>query len=264
MALRRRRHTADASLSKRFGPGFDGRQTMEDKNPRDDELWDVCRALPSDWEPHGKRKWPGRPESRPDCAGCRWFAELFRTRPDWEACANPESPRAGLLTFREQGCWQFEPEEERSQPAIRPAQCDYLRRFETFLRGQAAEFMREEIRRANDSSPGDGPYLPTPRQIRQTPLFIVVRRLLRHADEDFRRPAFDAMAARARKDSRRYWESARRYWARTVGEGVSGIRMPENVREVEDKFWGCLNATISEALGGPGSRPAKKKHKKAG
>ena len=139
-----------------------------------------------------------------------------------------------------------------------------MRRFETFLREQAAEFMREEIRRANAPSSDEQPRAPTPRQIRQTPLFIAARRLLRHADEDFRRLAFDAMAARARKDSRRYWESGRRYWARTVGEGVSGIRMPENVREVEDKFWGCFNATITEALGGPGSRPAKKKHKKAG
>ena len=89
------------NLSTQCGPGFDGRQKMEDKNPRDDELWDVCQTLPSDWEPRGQRKWLGKPEARPDCAACRWFAERFRTRPDWGACANPESPRAGLLTFRE-------------------------------------------------------------------------------------------------------------------------------------------------------------------
>jgi hypothetical protein len=139
-----------------------------------------------------------------------------------------------------------------------------MRGFETFLREQAAEFIREEVRRANDPSPEEEPHAPTPRQIRQSPLFAVVRRLLRHADEDFRRPAFGEMAAKARKDARRYWESARCYWARAVGEDRSGIRMPENVREVEDKFWACVDAAINEALRGRESKAVKKRQEQAG
>ena len=102
---------------------------MESGNPSDEELWDVCRKLPSDWEPHGQRKWHGRREARPDCDTCRWFAELFRTSPDWGVCVNFESPRRGALTFREQSCWEHEPEKERRQ-ATGPTRCEFMRRFE--------------------------------------------------------------------------------------------------------------------------------------
>jgi hypothetical protein len=139
-----------------------------------------------------------------------------------------------------------------------------MRGFEKFLREEAADFIREEVRKANDPFPDEEPPAPTPEHTRQAPLFVVVRRLLRHADEDFRRPAFDAMAERARKDTRRHWEFARCCWARTVGEKISEIRLPENMRELEDGFWGRVDATISEALEGRGSRPAKKKRKRAG
>jgi hypothetical protein len=124
-----------------------------------------------------------------------------------------------------------------------------MRRFEAFLRERAAAFISDQVRRANDPSPEDEPPAPTLRQFGQTPLFAVVRRLLRHADDDFTRTAFDAMTARARKDSRRYWEFARRYWARVVGD-VSEIRLPLNMREVEEKFWKHVDATIAEALRG--------------
>ena len=116
---------------------------MEAGNPSDEELWEACRRLPSDWEPVGQRKWHGRREDRPDCDTCRWFAELFRTSPDWGTCTNPESERAGLLTFREQGCWQHEPGKERRYRAARPARCDFMRGFEAFLREQAAAFIKE-------------------------------------------------------------------------------------------------------------------------
>jgi hypothetical protein len=237
-------------------------QAMEASDER--ALWEAYRKLPSDFEPHGQRRWPGKLEERPDCATCRWFMGLFRTWPDWGACANPESPRAGLLTFREQGCWEHEPEKERRRcQAARSARCDFMRGFERFLREQAADFIKEEVRKANDPSPDEGPSAHAPEHIRQAPLFVVVRRLLKHADEDFRRPAFDAMTARARKDTRRHWEFARRYWAR-MGIDISKIRLPENVRELEDGFWGRVDETIREALRGRGLRSAKKKRKRAG
>src|ERR1017187_10405280 len=152
---------------------------MEAGNPSDEQLWEACRRLPSDWQPHGQRQWYGKREERPDCDTCIWFAELFHTSPDWGTCANPESERAGLLTYREQGCWQHEPEKERRYQATRSARCDFMRRYEMFPREQAAEFIKQEVRKANDPMPDEEPS-PTSEHIRQTPLSVVVRRLLRH------------------------------------------------------------------------------------
>jgi hypothetical protein len=237
---------------------------MQARNPSDEELWEACRRLPADWEPSGERKWHGRREARPDCDTCRWFVELLRTSPDWGACANPESERAGLLTYREQGCWQHEPQRGTSNDMNCPARCDFIRGVEAFLREQAASFIKEEVRRANDPLPDLDPPSPTPEATRETPLSVVVRRLIRHADEDFRRSAFDVMAANARRDSRRFWEFARCYWARTVGVDISGIRLPENMRELENEFWQRVDSSFAEVLGGQGAGPAKNKRKRAG
>ncbi len=234
---------------------------MEAGNPSDEQLWDACRNLPSDWEPFGKRRWLGPPQERPDCTTCCWLTELFRTWSDWGVCANPGSPRAGLLTFREQGCWQHEPRKERCCLATRTARCGFMRVFESLLREQAAAFIRDQVRRANDPSPEDEPPAPTLRQVRKTPLFAVIRRLLRHADDDFTRTAFDAMTARARKDSRRYWESALCYWARTAGEVVPQIRLPVNMPELEQEFWRRADAAITEALRGRSPRHSKKRRR---
>jgi hypothetical protein len=237
---------------------------MQTRNPSDDELWDVCKTIPSDWEPYGQRRWHRKKEARPDCDTCRWFVELFRTSPDWGACANPESERAGLLTYREQGCWQHEPGKEHRYRAARPARCDFIRGFEAFLREQAASFIKEEVRKANDPLPDQDPTSPTPEAVRETALSVVVRRLLRHADEDFRRTAFDGMAARARKDTRRYWEFARCYWARNVGEDVSQIRLPENMRELENEFWQRVDSSFAKVLRERESKAVKTKRARAG
>src|ERR1039458_9655812 len=163
---------------------------MEAKNPSDDELWEACRKLPSDWEPHGQRKWHGKMVGRPGGDTRRWLADLFRSSPDWGTCANPESERAGLLTFREQGCWHHEPERGFRYQVIPSARCDFMRRFEAFLREQAADFIKAEVARANDPCPDEEPPDPTPEHIRETPLFVIIRRLLKHSDEDFGRRAF--------------------------------------------------------------------------
>ena len=237
---------------------------MEAGNPSDEQLWEACRKLLADWEPLGQRRWHGRREDRPDCDSCRWFTELFRTAPDWGVCCNKESPRSGLLTNTVQSCWEHEQGKERRYQAVRPARCDFMRGFEAFLRERAADFIKDQVRRANDPSPGVELPAPTPEQIRQTPLSVVVRRLLRHAEEDFRRSAFDGMAARARRDSRRYWEFARCYWARTVGTDLSEIRLPENLRELENEFWQRVDATFAEVLRGRESKAVKTKRARAG
>lgn len=63
---------------------------------------------------------------------------------------------------------------------------------------------------------------------------------------------------------RRYWEFARRFWARTVGSDVSGILLPENTRELEHEFWRLVDVAIGKALGGRGSRPTDKRRRRAG
>jgi hypothetical protein len=74
-----------------------------------DELFAICQMLPTDFEPYGKRS---REIGGPDCScGCAWYHTLIGdAQADWGICANPASPRSGLLTFEHQGCEHFEDE----------------------------------------------------------------------------------------------------------------------------------------------------------
>jgi len=74
-----------------------------------DLLRTVCRHLPTDFEPYGKRE-----RNAPDCScGCRHFLKLpDKLGYDWGVCINPRSPRSGLLTFEHQGCEFFDAEVE--------------------------------------------------------------------------------------------------------------------------------------------------------
>jgi hypothetical protein len=71
-----------------------------------DLLARVCRRLPSDYEPYGRRV----REDAADCScGCRWYLRLpGELSADWGVCCNPASPRAGLVTLEHQGCGEFE------------------------------------------------------------------------------------------------------------------------------------------------------------
>jgi hypothetical protein len=71
-----------------------------------DLLHTVCRRLPTDYEPYGKRERNGS-----DCScGCHHFLKLpEQLGLDWGVCVNPRSQRSGLLTFEHQGCEFFEP-----------------------------------------------------------------------------------------------------------------------------------------------------------
>jgi hypothetical protein len=69
-----------------------------------EQLWQIVSKLPTDFEPWGQRE-----GDFGDCScGCRWFFPLVVMPLDWGVCANPASPRVGLLTFEHQGCPQFE------------------------------------------------------------------------------------------------------------------------------------------------------------
>jgi hypothetical protein len=87
-------------------------------------LWTLCRKLPSDFTPFGQRD---RDSAEPwqDCScGCLHFLPLAGDLGnDWGVCANPQSPRAGLLTFEHQGCPQFAaelPQTSRAESAPTP------------------------------------------------------------------------------------------------------------------------------------------------
>jgi hypothetical protein len=76
-------------------------QTMHDL------LHTICRHLPTDFEPYGKRVRTGS-----DCScGCRHFLKLPGDLAyGWCVCINARSQRSGLLTFEHQGCEFFEAE----------------------------------------------------------------------------------------------------------------------------------------------------------
>jgi len=66
----------------------------------------VCINKDTDFEPYGKRD--RDKDYGPDCScGCKFFQPTQTMPADWGVCVNPESPRAGLLTFEHQGCKHF-------------------------------------------------------------------------------------------------------------------------------------------------------------
>lgn len=75
------------------------------KRDRHAELLAVVKPHPADYAPTGDAGTEG-----PDCScGCRWYVPLRgQLGGDWGVCSNPQSHRAGLLTFEHQGCWSFE------------------------------------------------------------------------------------------------------------------------------------------------------------
>jgi hypothetical protein len=80
-----------------------------------EQLWHVCQRKPGDYEPYGKhnRLTATTPaQIAGDCSGgCKWYHTLSGGASlDWGVCGNPQSHRAGLLTFEHQGCPEFEPE----------------------------------------------------------------------------------------------------------------------------------------------------------
>jgi hypothetical protein len=78
-----------------------------------DPLWQVLKRLPTDYFDYGGeiKRWEDPAKDYPDCScACRHFVPLHDDLGyDWGVCANPASPRAGLLTWEHQagvGCYQ--------------------------------------------------------------------------------------------------------------------------------------------------------------
>jgi len=94
--------------------------------------------LPTDFEPYGQRD--RESDWGADCScGCKWFAAIEgRLGYDWGVCANPSSPRVGLLTFEHQGCKEYEDNPEllarvealRAESRNDPKRAEFMRRVE--------------------------------------------------------------------------------------------------------------------------------------
>jgi len=84
---------------------------------RHDDLWAVCKRLPTDYTDYGGEivRWADEDAAYPDCScGCRWAVWLADPHNfDWLVCAKPNAPRSGLLTWEHQtGSVCFEEEED--------------------------------------------------------------------------------------------------------------------------------------------------------
>jgi len=81
-----------------------------------DPLWQVVKVLATDYTDYGGEieRWEDVEGYYPDCScGCRFWKPLYdkeinKQDFDWGVCANPNSPRSGLLTWEHQagvGCF---------------------------------------------------------------------------------------------------------------------------------------------------------------
>lgn len=71
-----------------------------------EDLFKILKILPSDYTDYGGsvKRWENENENYPDCScGCKFFIALKDPfQYDWGVCSNPNSPRAGLLTWEHQ------------------------------------------------------------------------------------------------------------------------------------------------------------------
>lgn len=224
---------------------------MEVSDASNDQLWRVCRKLPSDFEPYGERKWEGKRHGKPDCSICRWFQPLLRPgQLDWGTCANPHSPRAGLLTFWEQGCEQFEQEKEAGTEETRRTRSEFKDEIENVLHDALGEFTKAEVAKVNKPFPDDEFHVFRHEDKLDTMFFSRIPCLFRHttpADFD-RLQAAEEMAAETRQESQRYWGFARGSLARWLKRDASAILLPDNTDGLEEEFWARIRAAFTEAL----------------
>lgn len=74
-----------------------------------EHLLSIVKTLPTDFEPWGQRPNSDRGNGGDCSCGCVFYEMLEGPLgSDWGVCANPASPRVGLLTFEHQGCPQFQ------------------------------------------------------------------------------------------------------------------------------------------------------------
>ncbi len=219
----------------------------------DGQLWQVCRRLPSDFEPYGERK---RERGQPDCSGCLWFQPLLRGGVlDWGTCANPLSFRAGLLTFSTQGCEKFEHEDEPTDDETWRNRAEFKNRVEDILIEAHGQFVHIEIGQLNDPSAHDFIWLDHYESSIQRALDLLLLRLIKREATFDRRRATEEVIAELKQEAAERWESGRlsqmRSLKRKLGEQaaeIPAIRMPDDIQSRDNEFWHRVEDAIREAL----------------
>jgi hypothetical protein len=212
----------------------------------DGQLWQVCRKLTSDFEPFGQRKGEGQP----DCSTCRWYQPLLRYGVlAWGICANPHSPRVGLLTFREQGCESFDQAEEPTDDETRWSRVNFKDRVEDLLWDALSAYAHGEIAEANAPFPDDDYWIFSWEDTIERILDLhLVRILHKETEGDFdRRRAVEEVISDIRRTSERCWRNPPRALVPLLKREAEAICIPE-APDREDKFWRRVDAALSEAL----------------
>ena len=222
---------------------------MEAKN---EELWRLCRTLPTDFEPFG-----GRPkDAEDDCTGCRWFQPLLRTRvPHWGVCDNQQSPRAGLLTFYQQGCDQFEQDHELTEPQPWVSRAEFSDRLETILTEAYGNFVECEICKHNVPSESDYVWLSEREGDIARAIGVLLWQTLKRRTSFNPHQAANETIDGIRVRSEAVWEIGRKthVWllakTRKIDERAAErlVHLP-NVQERDKEFRERVHSAIREAL----------------
>jgi len=222
----------------------------------DEQLSDVCRKLPTDHEPCGA--------GGPNCEACRWFQPLLRAGAlDWGVCANAQSPRAGLLTYQEQGCPHFEQAEEPADDETWRRRTDFKDRVANVL--EEALFDYADLKSAKANGPAAlgaaiRGYDPFPPEYDYWTWYWdnKVDRLIGHLgtilsqEEEFdRRKAVQEAVSEIKQGGGRWWRRAPGSIAGAIGCDPSAVRVPDTPGR-EDEFWRRVEDVVREALGREG------------
>jgi hypothetical protein len=77
---------------------------------RNHEKFEIVTRMPTDFAPWGERMPISDGRIQPECSdNCRFFNRLAGSAGlDWGVCLSQQSPRSGMLTYKEFGCPNFE------------------------------------------------------------------------------------------------------------------------------------------------------------
>ena len=231
---------------------------MEASEANDEQLWQVCRKLPSDYEPYGQRKREGQQKDQADCSGCRRFQPLLRYGVlDWGTCANPDSPRAGLLTFRKQACESFLEAEEPIDDDTYRSRAEFKDKVENILIEAHGQFIHIEVGKLNDPSAHDFIWLDHYESSIHRALNLLLRRLVKHDATFDRLKATEEVIAELKQEREEEWECGRRacerMLERRLGDQAAealAVRMPDNIQSLDNEFWQRVENAIREGLEG--------------
>ena len=167
----------------------------------------------------------------------------------WGTCANPDSPRAGLLTFREQGCESFEQAGEPTDDDTYRSRADFKDRVEDLLWEALFAYAHGEIAKANVPFPDDDYWIFNWENTVDRVIDLhLVRRICKESGSDFdRRKAVEEVISDVRRTSERCWQKPPRILVRLLKCEAAAITVPD-APDREDAFWLRVDGVVREAL----------------